>query len=239
MEQFTSAEIQRIDNAVQAAEQLTSAEIVPVIAKCSGRYDRAEDVFGACCGVGLLLFVEFFLHPSLEPPMDWREESLWPILMKLLFLMLGTVVGVVLSSHLWGIRRFFVPRSELTAEVQARAKQIFFDQRVHNTTGHWGILLYLSLFERRAVVLADDQIVERLGDSVIDRWCLHLTEHVGANGPIFALEKIIAEIASELAEACPATPDQTNERPNTLVLIGDLSDDASSSNPKTAAMESN
>lgn len=235
MQQFTSAEIQRVDEAVAAAETVTSAEIVPVIARSSGRYDRAEDAFGACCGVALLLFVEFFLHPALEPPIDWRELSLWPILTKLLFLTLGTVIGIVLSSHLPAVRRFFVPRRELTAEVQARAKQVFFDQRVHHTTGRWGILLYLSLFERRAVVLADDRIVEELGDSTIERWCMHLTEQVGAGDPIHALERVIAEIASELAIVCPATPDQKNERPDAMILIGDIVDETSMTEVQSSA----
>ena len=44
---FLTAQGQKaVSSAVSEAEAKTSGEIVPVIATASGRYDRAEDIFG-------------------------------------------------------------------------------------------------------------------------------------------------------------------------------------------------
>ena len=48
---FSEDERQQINDAVIAAESKTSAEIIPVIATESGRYDRPEDMAGLTCGV--------------------------------------------------------------------------------------------------------------------------------------------------------------------------------------------
>ena len=46
----------RIRDAVSEAESHTSAEIVPVLTDCSGRYDRAEDLFGFFFAIVSLAF---------------------------------------------------------------------------------------------------------------------------------------------------------------------------------------
>ena len=45
-ELFNDEQRATIDQAVADAESKTSAEIVPVVATASGRYDRAEDIVG-------------------------------------------------------------------------------------------------------------------------------------------------------------------------------------------------
>ena len=47
---ITDADRQRINAAIADAELHTSAEIVPVVASASGRYDRAEDIAGLWLG---------------------------------------------------------------------------------------------------------------------------------------------------------------------------------------------
>ena len=53
-------------------------------------------------------------------------------------------------------------------EVYARAREVFFDRRVHHTGGRSGVLLYVSLYERMAAVIADQSILERIGPARID-----------------------------------------------------------------------
>ena len=43
---FNEEQQQQVERAVQAAEGLTSCEVVPVVATASGRYDRPEDIVG-------------------------------------------------------------------------------------------------------------------------------------------------------------------------------------------------
>ena len=43
---FVDADRERVNQAVREAESATSAEILPVVARSSGRYDRPEDIVG-------------------------------------------------------------------------------------------------------------------------------------------------------------------------------------------------
>ena len=48
---FTEEEKKKISQAVKDAESKTAAEIIPVAATSSGRYDRAEDIIGLVIGI--------------------------------------------------------------------------------------------------------------------------------------------------------------------------------------------
>ena len=54
---FSEEEKKEIADAVLKAESLTSAEIVPVAATCSGRNDRAEDIIGVFFGIIAMIVV--------------------------------------------------------------------------------------------------------------------------------------------------------------------------------------
>ena len=48
------------------------------------------------------------------------------------------------------------PRSAMLA----RAREVFFDKRVYRTAGGTGLLVYVSLYERMAAVIADQKVLE-------------------------------------------------------------------------------
>jgi Predicted membrane protein len=222
MEPLSPEELTRINTAVSEAERHTLAEIVPVLAASSGRYDRAEDLFGACCGLTLWLFVELIVQPWNVPDVHWVEDSIWPILVQLACLIGGTLFGLVLSSHVTVLRRFFIPKREMLEEVNGRAREMFFDQRVHHTTGKSGVLLYVSLYERMAVVLADQKIIELVGQSKIDQWCQSLVNRLRSGTPVSALEKTITDIGFDLEKVLPGTSDNPDEIPDALITAGGL-----------------
>ena len=69
-ERFTGSDRQQVAAAVAAAESQTSAEIVPVIAAASGRYDRAEDLVGLWTAVALMALFGRFGASSFPSPTD-------------------------------------------------------------------------------------------------------------------------------------------------------------------------
>ena len=62
-ELFTDKQKTRIRDAVASAEAGTSAEVVPVVATASGRYDRPEDVVGLWLGL-VCLGLAWWLLPE-------------------------------------------------------------------------------------------------------------------------------------------------------------------------------
>ena len=104
-------------------------------------------------------------------------------------------------------------------EVAERASAVFFDQRVYRTAGATGVLLYVSLYERKAVVLADRAIVDKLGPNALQDVCDTLTAHLRQSHPTNALCQAIAAVGEKLAPVLPRAADDINELPDALVTL--------------------
>ena len=104
-------------------------------------------------------------------------------------------------------------------EVSERARAVFFDNRVYRTAGATGILLYVSLYERMAVVLADQAILDKLGPDALQDVCSTLTAHLRHSHPSDALCEAIAAAGEKLATVLPRTTDHVSELPNALVTL--------------------
>ncbi len=216
---FRPEDHQRVAQAVASAEARTSAEILPVVAASSGRYDRAEDIVGLWVGV-LALAVGWWLAQGVELS-EWGVPRPRLGLPSVLGLVVGGWLLGVLGAHVFpGLRRLFIPRSEQKAEVERAARQVFFDRRVHHTEGGSGLLVYISLFEHTAVVLADAQVLEKLGQQKLDALCTQLVSGLREGSPTDALCRTIEQAGLVLAEALPAQAENRNELPDALVVMG-------------------
>ena len=134
-----------IADAVLKAESLTSAEIVPVAATSSGRYDRAEDIIGVFFGIIAMIVVWGITpHSDAETAGSWGDAPV--VLFLALSIIGGFIIGAVIGSRIDWLRKLFTPRSELSKSVKDRAALTFFDQRVHHTSSESGLLLYVSFF---------------------------------------------------------------------------------------------
>jgi putative membrane protein len=216
---FTEEDHRRVTEAVVRAEAGTQAEIVPVIATASGRYDRAEDIVGLWLGL-IALSVAWWLLQGVEPS-EWGVPQPILGLPSVVGLVVGGwLVGVLLAHLSGGLRRLFTPRGEQKAEVERAAREAFFDRRVHHTEGRSGLLLYVSLFEHMAVVLADAQVMEKLGQPKLDALCATLVAELRKGRPTDALCQTIEQAGLALAEALPSQNQKRNEISDALVVLG-------------------
>jgi putative membrane protein len=216
-----SAEDRRkVNEAVAAAESQTSAEVVAAIAGSSGRYDRAEDVVGLWTAILLLAAVwvvwplEAPEHGSWDDPLHGRQLAAFAAAV-----VVGFVVGAVIGSKCWTLRRLFTPKLQMQEEVYARAKQTFFDQRVHRTAGSSGLLIYVSLFEHRAAIISDQSVLEKLGQPAIDELCRQLIDGLGRQSPIDAICTTARTAGERLAAVLPRAADDVNELDDALIVI--------------------
>ncbi|WP_417737486.1 TPM domain-containing protein [Rosistilla oblonga] len=210
----------RVEAAVVAAEAKTSCEIVPVVATSSGRYDRPEDMIGLWLAILAAITVWVMLPRQLDETGSW---SGLPIYVGLLTMVASVVVafiaGASIGSRIGWLRRLFTPRQQMQEEVYARARQTFFDKRIHHTTGSTGLLIYVSLFEHIAVVLGDQEIIDKLGQSFLDQLCEQLTEGLRQGDASEAICNVISAAGEKLAGPLPRTTDDVNELHDALVLI--------------------
>ncbi|MBL7646844.1 MAG: hypothetical protein JNK74_11700 [Candidatus Hydrogenedentes bacterium] len=215
---LTKEELENVGQAVAAAEKKTSVEIVPVIATVSGRYDRAEDLAGLW--LGIVLMVALWLAWPVKPvePGDWGAAFPLNYAGWLTALIGGFILGAFICARIPVLRRLMTSRKELAAEVQRRAREVFFDQRIHHTGGGTGVLIYVSLFERTVCILADENATKALPEGEVARLCAALTKQLGST-PARGLTECIGALGDKLAAPLPRDAQDRDELANAVVLI--------------------
>ena len=209
-----------INRAVADAERACSAEIVPALASASGRYDRAEDFAGLTLAVALFLVTWLFFQRDDPTAGGWDGPTValqWPVFTAVI--VGGFLVGMIAAANVWWLRRLFTPRAQMREEVFAKARQVFFDQRVHHTRSAAGLLIFVSLYERSALLVADQRAMEALGQAGLDQLRDDLIARLRRESPAAALAATIRAAGQRLIAALPAAASDTNELPDALVLV--------------------
>lgn len=219
-ELFDDTQRKRIDAAITDAESKTAAEIVAVVATESGRYDRAEDSFG------FWLAVVLGGAAHVTTPISRADQGSWHgfshaghALLVLVVMAVAYLAGAWLAARRPGLRRWFTPEKQMHDETEARARQAFFDQRVYRTKAGSGLLIYVSLYERRAVVLADDRCADRLTQDLLNAIRDAVVEGMKKNDPTDGLCRAIQIAGAQLGALVPRPLNDKNEISNSLVLI--------------------
>lgn len=212
MEQFTEIERERIRQAVQQAELVTKGEIVPMIVPASAIYREASYRTGlmlALLALALLLTIEIYWLPW-----GWHAGNAG-------WLLLAVVAAYGLGQWLGRIPvviRFVTSRERMAHKVTLRAEQAFYKHGLHNTKGRTGILILVSLLERRVHVLADKGINDRVPAGTWDGLVTGIIEGIRTGQATDAICAAIATCGALLAQVSPAgSGDNPNELPDTLI----------------------
>ena len=143
---------ERIEAAIAEAESRTSGEIVPILVRRSSTVGHVPLV----CFTLLLLCVYLVDLPATL--VEWGGPY-WAWLGGC-WLLAGFLTLVLQRFDV--VKRFLTPRIDQTQQVGLRAQIEFYELGVSQTEERTGILLFVSLMEHRAVVLADHSIAEKL-----------------------------------------------------------------------------
>lgn len=218
---LTAEQRTAIERAIADAEKKTSAEIVVVLATQSGRYDRAEDLFGILCGLvavaaAWILWQDF--GPTTEPWATGNTLALGlggVLVIFLCWFMLGTVLATLLPrlSHL------FISRHEIEAEVRRRGFEAFHLFRVGHTKGRNGLLIYVSLMERMAWVVGDDAIHGKLPRETWGDASRAIASGFRRGRHEHGLIEAVTTCATALAPHFPRQADDVNELPNRVRIM--------------------
>jgi putative membrane protein len=147
---FGEEDRRAVVEAVVEAERKTVGEILPVIVERSDPHPGAAWMAALCfVVVGSTLLVTW---------LPWQR----PLLLLLAQLSMGAL-GFGLTKWLPDFKRVFVFEDRATEVAGEQAFQEFYANELHNTEAATGVLMFVSLFERRVIVLADKGI-----DSKVD-----------------------------------------------------------------------
>lgn len=152
---FSTEEQNRICDAVHRAELKTSGELVPMLVCESHSYPLA-----GVRGASLVALLTALLLTSPVAGMFWLEPSnLW-VFLGLFFPVF--LIAQYLIRTFSSLKRCFLFGSEMDAEVENTAFAAFFTERLYKTRDANGILIFISLLEHRAWIIADCGISERI-----------------------------------------------------------------------------
>ena len=117
------------------------------------------------------------------------------------------------------IRFLLVPKGVKQARAHRRAVEQFLAQDLHTTTGRTGVLIFVSVAEHYAEVLADTGIDEKVPKGTWKKIVDELTSKIGNGRPADGFVNAIAEAGHHLAQHFPPTVPDPNELPNHLIVL--------------------
>jgi putative membrane protein len=210
--------------AVTAAERVSAGEVVTIVADQSDSY---HDV-GLHFAVLAMLLVPLAFAAAPQSWIDWavgywlgwNAEPSRSQIMVFLFAKLTAVFLIVrFLLAIRPLRMALTPRRTKTRRVRRRAIVLFRAACEMRTRGRTGVLVYLSLAERRAEIVADRAITDKVDDEVWGEAMAALLAEVKAGRPGEGLAKAVEQIGAVLAEILPPTADNPNELGDRLVTL--------------------
>lgn len=214
----------RVTAAVAAAEAHTAGEIVTVVADRSDGYSDVALAWSAIVAftalIVLALLPDFYLGLADRVLDHWAHE--WTpreIFVLAAIVAIAKFIGTWLLQ-LWQPLKFWLVLPPIkTGRTLARAVSLFKVGAERRTHGRTGILIYLSMREHRAQIIADEAIASRVSPETwgeaMAAMLVHIRNGRTADGMIAAVEKV----GAVLAEHFPRAENDTNELPDRLIEL--------------------
>jgi putative membrane protein len=221
---LSEADRARISAAVAAAEASTAGEIVTICTRQSDGYRDVALIWSALAAflalTALTIAPDFYLglYDRLTGGwvQQWHPRQVFAVAAAVAML---KFIGMWLLQLWQPLKMLLVPGPVKHARVRARAVTCFRVGAERRTHGRTGILIYLSMRERRAEIVADDAIANRVSPDVwgaaMDALLGHVAQGRVADGMIAAVE----QVGAVLAEHFPRAENDINELPDRLIEV--------------------
>ena len=220
---------ERIRAAVDEAEKRTSGEIVCVVARECGDYFEVPVVWAVAVAlIAPIIAMLAGLRPDMIQVLTggWivanaggadvavgRALITYAVLQALLFVVTAVIVSIP------PIRRLVTPRELKREHVHRRALEQFAARAYHLTEGDTGVLIFASLAERQAIVLADDGVASKVKPAEWGKVVDALVAGMKDDDPVGGFGRAIGVAADILAEHCPPQPGKKNQLPDTVIEL--------------------
>lgn len=212
-----------VAQAIREAEARTDGEISAVIAPESDSY--ADVTLHWALLLALLPLAIFATFPSL---LHWAVTLIDPwagepsLRLVTTFLLLKTAGAFIVGWLVFRIPRVklaLTPDATKARRVRRRAIMLFQVGTERRTATRTGVLVYLSVAEHRAEIVADESIQSKIGGEEWGEAMLSLVEGVRAGRPGEGIAGAIGKIGGVLAKHFPYTGTDPNELPDRLIQL--------------------
>lgn len=148
---FNQSDLDRITEAVRAAESKTSGEIVPYFVERSDDYTVTSWRSGAILA-SIATLASLVLYTMSKSWLPFGVMEISGIIVA------AFLLGFLLARSLPPYKRFLLGHATIDQRVSQRASIAFLSEEVFKTRERTGILIFLSFFEQRVIVLGDSGI---------------------------------------------------------------------------------
>ncbi|QNE30806.1 hypothetical protein F1C10_01665 [Sphingomonas sp. NBWT7] len=214
----------RVTAAVTAAEQATDGEIVTIVAQSSDAYHDVGLHYAVLVMLLVLAILSAFpvaidaVHLLTGDPWDEHVSTATALTIATML----AALTFLFARYLFAIRPLrmaLTPAATKTRRVHARALALFRASAEHRTIAATGVLLYLSVDEHRAEIVADAGIHDRVSPDVWGHAMAALVAAVKDGRPADGMAAAVTEIGVVLAEHFPPTGRNPNELPDRLIEL--------------------
>ncbi len=202
---LTAAERLQIEARIAEAEKRTSGEIVVMVVPSSYHYPLASMLGSSFLAILLGIAVALL----------FGQDSMWFFLsvFGISFMVLHEIIKRVNI-----IKRVFVTASDMKWEVEEAAIQSFYHRKINHTLDHTGILIYISLFERKVRVVADQGISAKVAKEVLQDIVNTIVHGIGGKEHGNAIAEAVDRCGEILARHFPVKPTNQNELGNEVII---------------------
>ncbi|MEM7566115.1 MAG: TPM domain-containing protein, partial [Pseudomonadota bacterium] len=199
---------------------LTAGEIFAVAARSSDSY-RFIPLLWAALATLIGGTLAAFAWPLVSGTVSqgWGENAAGVSAQALALGQIAVFVCLALLTLVPAVRLALVPKPVQFARCRRHATEQFLAHNLHVTEARTGVLIFVSMAERFATILADEGIAEHVDDAVwaeiVEDLIARITEGDLAGG----FEAAIAACGAVLAEHVPPGVMSENELPDRLVEI--------------------
>ncbi|MBI5578719.1 MAG: TPM domain-containing protein [Deltaproteobacteria bacterium] len=204
------SEQQKIESCIREAESRTRGEIMVLVEASSYHYPVADLRAAAALAFPIALALTPFWGG-----LFWAGPSnLWIFMGTLipLFLVFHAIV-----KHVPPLKRIFISDMEMEAEVQEAAEIQFYKKGVYRTREETGVLIYVSVFERKVRVLGDRGLNARIPEGYWKDIVATIVPGFRKGRPAESICQAVARISDVLEEKFPVRMGDKDELKNLIV----------------------
>lgn len=222
--QLSKEDHAKVSAAIAAAEATTDGEIIAVATPTSDSYHDVALHWALLVLIGTLAIFAAW-PPLLRFWSDlffggWRPEpSLRELLTLLMVLAVLKFTAVLLILRYRPLRLALTPRATKARRVRRHAIEIFKAAAERRTEGRTGILIYLSMGEHRAEIVADQAITKVTSPDTWGEAMAALLVEVKAGRIADGIVAAVTQVGVVLAEHFPKSAGNPNEIPDKLIEL--------------------
>jgi putative membrane protein len=207
---LTEQERQQLDRRIALAEKRTGSQIVLAVVERSDVYAELPwkaFALGAA-GAGLAVAALDLLRPG------WHSST--AVLLAVTATLIAGAACALACVSLPGFARLFLDAHRAETEARQYAESLFLSREVFATSGRTGVLLLVSLFEHKVIMLPDTGLSKLLGREASQGIITRMTSLLASGRVAIAFEAGLAGLEEVLGATAPAAAAK-NEIPNAIV----------------------